>query len=257
MKRTLLALFCAFTTGIFAQGLEGFENLTFPPPGWTVMDNGIGTEKNWQQITLGSPVMVPHTGNYAAWIDKENVPDGTFAEDWLISPAYTVPPNAQLSFYSRFATAGDQGSILKVMISTGDPADLGSYALLQQYTETSMNPVQDQYTKVTVDVPTVYESASAHFALVMVNDDGDRWFVDDFIFGEGCATPEDLVIMNIGLTTFDISWNPGMASSWEVLVLPADAPFNPNESGIVVTAIPYTVTGLVEGSFYKAYVRAV
>ena len=81
----------------YSQLNEGFEGATFPPTGWIRFDNGIGTAQQWGETTNATLVFA---GNKAAFLNRENVPDGTTALDWLVTPQVLVPANGQLRFYS-------------------------------------------------------------------------------------------------------------------------------------------------------------
>ena len=61
-----------FTFFSYGQLSEGFEGATFPPTGWYVDDNGIGTTRSWTETTTASLV---HAGLKAAYLDRENVTD--------------------------------------------------------------------------------------------------------------------------------------------------------------------------------------
>ncbi len=115
------------------------------PPGWTVV-NEQGPAVTWVRSTISSATP-PNTGDYAAYLNKDNVgPGNPVPRDWLITPYFNMPTNGVLRFYSRLTFPGDQGGIYKVKISTdSDPSNLASYTDLQTWTETSLNPVQTDY----------------------------------------------------------------------------------------------------------------
>ena len=95
----------------FSQ-FEGFEG-AFPPTGWAVFDNGIGTAQSWQ----ASPAGQQYAGNGAAYLNRENVTDGTFALDWLVTNAVTIPTDGQIRFYTKLTQAGIQGSNFSIRIN--------------------------------------------------------------------------------------------------------------------------------------------
>jgi gliding motility-associated-like protein len=76
-----------------------------------------------------------------------------------------------------------------------------------------------------------------------------------------CARPTLVNATNVTQTSAVLSWtqplNPdgSLATSWEVLVLPAGSPV-PTTSGIPATS-PYTAAGLSPGTAYVFYVRAI
>ncbi|HEX9980440.1 MAG TPA: fibronectin type III domain-containing protein, partial [Flavobacterium sp.] len=77
-----------------------------------------------------------------------------------------------------------------------------------------------------------------------------------------CVKPTNVTVTAIGLTTASVSWvenNSPNASSWDIIVLPANAPAPlPTATGWTnVTTNPYILTGLTAATNYKVYVRSV
>lgn len=74
-----------------------------------------------------------------------------------------------------------------------------------------------------------------------------------------CPTPNNLFATDFTGTTATFGWvESGNATQWEVIVLPAGSPAPTSTStGTLTTTNPYTITGLVPGIVYTAYVRAV
>jgi hypothetical protein len=256
MKKTLLAAMAMVSLCGHAQLLnEGFE--TWPVTGWTTHSNGSpGVGITWQQAN-GTVTQPAYSGSHAAYLDKENVPDGTLAQDWLVTPLVQIPPvNGAVTFASRLTIAGDQGSIYKLMLlpATGNPAILSDYVVLKQWTETELNPVQTDYVIKNVAIPVAYSAMAVRFAFYMEGDDGDRWLVDDVGITSACEAPTQLAAMNITNTSAQIDWvETGTATQWEVEIVPeSDVPTG---QGVIVTEKPYTVTDLTPG-IYKVYVKS-
>ncbi|GGB83479.1 hypothetical protein GCM10007424_24360 [Flavobacterium suaedae] len=240
----------------FAQlAEEDFEG-TWPPAGWTIDDNGIGPAALWTQSQLGNPLQPPYEGDYAAYVNKENVASG-IPEDWLITPQFTVPTNPQLHFFSRLTQPGDQGSLYRIMVTTGDPTDLAGYDQVEEWTEFEINPVQDDYVEVALDIPAAYEGQDVYLAFVLVGDNGDRWLIDNVSVLQQCLEPTDLDTDSIGLDTANLTWtDPNGASEWEIEVV--EALDIPSGSGEVYSGtLPYEATGLTESTDYKYYVRTI
>ncbi|GGB86667.1 hypothetical protein GCM10007424_28420 [Flavobacterium suaedae] len=232
---------------------EGFEG-SWPPTGWTIDNNGIGPAASWTQSALGNPLQPPYEGDYAAYINKENVASG-IPEDWLITPQFTMPDNPQLRFFSRLTQPGDQGSLYRIMVTTGDPTDLSSYDQIQEWAEFDINPIQDDYSEKVVDIPGTYVGQSVYVAFVMLGDNGDRWLVDNVKVVEQCLPPTDLGVDNVGLDAADLTWNnPSGASSFEIEFLAAAD--IPTGNGEVYNGVPpYNVDELDENTEYKFYVK--
>ncbi|WP_116790021.1 DUF7619 domain-containing protein [Flavobacterium psychrotrophum] len=71
-----------------------------------------------------------------------------------------------------------------------------------------------------------------------------------------CPAPLNLAVTNITLTSAVLSWtDTGMATAWEVLIVPQGSPAS--GPGTLSVSNPYVVTGLTPGTCYSFYVRAV
>ncbi len=260
MKKIYLLLYLLLTIPSFAQLLpESFEG-AWPPPGWGIYDNGIGTTKTWGQALTGPAMQTCH-GMKSAFLERENVEAG-MPEDWLITPQFTVPANGQISFCSRLTQAGDQGSVYEVRIYTGaSQSALGSYSVLQQWTELEINPVQTENRTIVVDIPSAFAPAGsqAYVAFVMLGDNADRWSIDHVQVLSACPAPTNIAVSNITATTATLSWTEtGNATSWEVNVMPVNGGLIGMEMpGVPVSSTSYTLSGLSPGTTYQVCVRAI
>lgn len=259
-KFTLLIFVSLLSICGYAQGLplEGFENpwvgTPAAPVGWTVV-NEVGPAVTWvQQVTTTQKPS--YAGNNSAFVDNENVCSTCLApKDWLITPYFEMPANAQLRFFSRLTFALDQGGIYKVKISTDpDPNNLTAYTDLQTWTELTLNPVQTTYTEKVISLPNI--TGFVHIAFVMEGDDKDRWLIDDVMVAGQCHDPSTLTASNMTLTTAQFNWvNNGTATSWEIEVVKDIE--NPTQSGDIHNGPPpFTKTNLLPDTAYKAYIRA-
>ncbi|WP_330441785.1 fibronectin type III domain-containing protein [Flavobacterium sp. C4GT6] len=258
-KITFLILLMLISFSNYAQlpgGTEGFE--TWPPAGWTIEDNDSGIVQSWKQSTLGNTILPPYAGDYAAFIDRENVPDTEETpQDWLITPLLTLPNNPQLRFFSRLSVNGDDGGLYRIMVSTdADPTNLTAYTEIIEWTELVLNPVQQEYTEKIVDL-TGLAGEDVYIAFVMEGDFADRWLVDNVSVVEECIAPTALTATNPTLDSADLSWTPDPGSdTWEIEVVESAAA--PTGTGVIYDqALPYQPSGLLEGTDYKFYVRTV
>ena len=261
-----MSLLSFFSYAQLAQ--EGFEagwtlaSTGTSTTGWFTMENGIGTNVKWVQGPIGSAAQPPHTGQQAAYLNRENVTTG-IPEDYLVTPQFVVPPAAELRFFSRLTVLDDQGSIYKVFIVnlTDNPtANLNSpasYTELQSWTEFQINPVQTEYYEKVVEIPAAYEGKNVRIAFMMAGDFMDRWLIDDVKVAAKCLAPTNLLAENITLDSAQLTWtNPTGVTSWEVELRGEDEV--PTGSGTVYnTALPITINGLAEDTCYKYYARSV
>lgn len=188
MKKLYLFLFLVITSiQGFSQFYEGFEGETFPPSGWLVSNNGVGTVESW----VRNPAF-PNNGNWSAYIDRENIGTGNTSQDWLISPQLYLGSNSLslLKFSSRTSLAGNQGTIYQIRFSTSAiQSDLSSYTVLQTYTENDLNTIYSNYEEKTIDLSAL-SGQSVYIAFVMIYTQptnalgGDRWYLDDINISE-------------------------------------------------------------------------
>ncbi|MCD4818454.1 MAG: choice-of-anchor J domain-containing protein [Candidatus Cloacimonetes bacterium] len=136
MKKAILTMLVMvfITTLIYAQWdiEEGFEGGTFPPTGWSVINNS-GTNTWVRSASSG----FPHTGTgYAYLSDGLNA-----ADDWLITPQVSIQSGDEFIFWSRLGVTMFSETFEARLSTTGNAvADftvtLGSETVTSQtYTE--------------------------------------------------------------------------------------------------------------------------
>lgn len=258
-----------FTLLTFGQLTEGFEGTSSPvpnPPGddwvltsgtWKILDNGIGTAQKWQVAPAGQQ----YQGTRAAYLSRENVADGTLAQDWLITPQVPIPANGQLRFYTKLTQAGIQGSTFTIRISSTSQTNLNSFTTIATWDESQlMNGTllaeQTTYIQKIVDL-SAHVNEDLYIAFVMENDNGDRWFVDNVNIDSKCLDNTNLGATPLA-TSATLNWtSPGTATQWEIEY---GANGFTQGTGTLVTATgtpTYNLTGLSGLTTYCYYVRAV
>lgn len=156
---------------------EGFDT-GFPPSGWTAFNgpNGLGPVSDWGGGTDGG------FGNRSvAFVPPEDV-EGGLAEDWVVTPL--LRPSAASSTFTydaRQVIEGDQGSIYTVRVSTESQTDTETFEIVETFTESDYEFAEDGsviYNTFEIDL-SAYEEQDIYVALVMANDDGDFFAIDD------------------------------------------------------------------------------
>jgi gliding motility-associated-like protein len=239
----------------YSQLSEGFENATFPPPGWDVADNGIGTVESWVRNTNFPNVWTIGVGSAVSNRELLGVP--AVAQDWLITPQVLVPANGQLRFFAMSISAGIQGSSYKILLST-TTQDIAEFTTtLATFTELDIANGAMQQLFILLDA---YAGQNVYIAFVheVIDDNGERWILDNVNVDRQCLQPGSLTVSAIGDTSVNIDWsNPTGATQWEVEY--GLAGFTPG-TGTLVTGIatnPYTLTGLTAATTYDFYVRGI
>lgn len=249
---TVLISFCSHAQ--LAE--EGFEG-TFPPPGWAVI-NVAGPNFTWSLNDPNNDLQPAYEGQYAAYLQRENVATGT-SEDWLITTQFTVPPFPELHFYSRLTIPGNQNTIYQVRISdNADQLLQGEYEIIQTWTETQINPSQEEYFEKVVSIPASYIGQTAYIAFVMLGDNGDRWLIDNVSVIEQCQTPVAQISTGVTENSALLNWtNPGNETNWEIELIEATAAFTGTPNITYNGLPPYPASDLTPATGYKYKVRAV
>lgn len=174
--------------------VEEFES-GVPPTDWTsfIGTNGVGNTYNWESYTSG------YSGN-CALVYWDNA-DGLYSEDWLVTPQISLGENTSLTFYEKQGYNYDYGSTFYVRISTNSQTNHSDFTDLINYTESDFST---SWSSRTIDL-SAYDGQDIYIAFVMINDDGDAWFIDNINITEdpgGGGTPGgELIISEIAFPT--------------------------------------------------------
>ncbi|UPT71682.1 MAG: T9SS type A sorting domain-containing protein [Flavobacterium sp. JAD_PAG50586_2] len=282
MKKLLLSLlFLLYSSLGFSQLVEGFENtsgISGPLPAtwtlgsgnWTVFEYnspnpGSGTGQFWGINAFSAGIF--YEGSQCASVNREGIIAGNTSEDYLVTPPITIENNAQLHFYTRMFTSGNQGTKYRIVIAPAfiDPSDPGSYTLIEEWTEDTLLPPSnyDQWAEKTIDLSDyvnigipVYIAFVREYTSADGTIDGDRWMIDNVRI-DGTI---DCYINVLGTanysspTTVDLSWSS--LDTVEVMILPCSAT-NPTstDNGIAVSSNTYQFTNLIPDSCYKVFIK--
>lgn len=257
MKRLLL-FFMSFCTFVgFSQLAEDFEAVAYPPAGWITFDNGIGLTNSWDRTTLAG---FPYNGSVgAAMVRGENVTNGTFAEDWMVTSLVTVPADGQLRFFTRKAIGANYGTQYDVRISTASQNTPGDFTVLQTWDDATINSNQSApfYEQKVIDL-TAYATQDVYIAFVMTNDQGNWWLVDNVYVDQKCLDITTQWVTSVNDTSVDLNWdNPSGASEWEIEWGPTGFAQGSGTLVAPVNSNPYTLGGLTAATTYDFYVRSV
>ncbi|UUC46751.1 choice-of-anchor L domain-containing protein [Flavobacterium cerinum] len=273
MKKITLLIFMSLLSFVsFSQVFpEGFEG-AFPPTGpggtWFISHNGIGmgpaNGNLWIRTPLNSTTSPPHSGDYAAMVERVNIGSGNTEEDWLISPLVTVPANGQLRFFAQHGRAGDQGSKLRIRVSTTSQTDLSTFTTqIIELSETAISPAAGTYVEQVVNLANfVPANQQVYIAFVRVHTqagttvDGDRFVIDDINLVQQCLDPANGTAGAITTDTATLSWdNPSGSTQWEIELIPTTTAFT--GTGTIINNNPYPATSLTPGTAYQYKVRSI
>ena len=254
MKKLLFFFMSFFTIVGYGQFFEGFEGAVFPPQDWARFDNGIGTLKQWNTTSSASLV---YAGTKAAFMDKENVTDGTTSLDWLVTPQILVPANGQLRFYTKKTQSGIFGSSYTIRVSTTAQTTPSAFTTIKTWTEDDLVATFNVYEQKVIDL-SAYANQNVYIAFVLEQDNGDRWLVDQVKVDQRCLVSTNLQATALS-TSATLSWtspNAPVNGPWEIEYGPAG--FIPGTGTLVtnVTTNPYVLTGLQSLTNYSYIVRA-
>jgi gliding motility-associated-like protein len=239
------------------EGFEGTWTTGQGPANWKILQNSVGTTTTWVQSPLNSTTILPYEDLHCAYLDKQNVSSG-IPEDYLITPLFNVPVNAELRFYSRLTFQGDQGGIYKIKIlpQGADADNIANYIDVQTWTELELNPEQQVYREVLVNIPAVYVGTQARIAFVMQAENADRWFIDNVKVTSLCEAPTNLAVSNVTLNSANLSWDsPTGVTEWEIEYVKDDLPTT-GAGNVYTGSLPYSISNLEYGTSYKYFVRS-
>lgn len=253
----LFVLFLIISNKGFTQNNESFDSGL--PASWTLFGNGVGTS-SWSATTDG----YLGTNGVSLNPSADNIGDQNTAKYFLVSPQIVVPENGEIQFYTKQASAIDNGAQYEVRVSTAAQPDINGFnVLLQSYTEVNLNEgLQTDYEKKVVELTGIPQGLNIYVAFVVVNTQngatptGDELFIDAFDVLEGCTEVVDntVTIDNISVDSAQVSWSHPSATNFEIQILPTGG--TPAANGIPVTGTNYTLSNLDPDTEFDIYISA-
>jgi hypothetical protein len=175
MKKIYIITAFLMVSFSYGQLSENFDASTNLPAGWTAFrgTNGLGTARDWK-ISSEHNFSAPN----AATVIFEDVTGG-LAEDWLVTPLIDLTNRtaSSLSFYGGQHYAADYGSVYKVKVSTISQTNHASFTDVATYGEADFSTAAITSFK-TIDL-SAYNGQQIYIAFVMIQDDGDNWYIDN------------------------------------------------------------------------------
>jgi len=146
VKRLLCIPICLGLTNLAAAqlSLENFDGGTFPPAGWTVVDN-IGNGDVWQTSSYWTHGNLSGGSGECAAIDSDNVGSGTiYVDTELITPAFDIPASsyfAEFDHYFLNLISGSDYGDLDLSVGGGAWTNLKHYgADVTEHAQVSLDP---------------------------------------------------------------------------------------------------------------------
>ncbi|MCD4697709.1 MAG: choice-of-anchor J domain-containing protein, partial [Bacteroidales bacterium] len=231
-KFIVLIVSMLFTaTSMFAQWdiEEGFEGGTFPPTGWTVINNG-GTV-TWERHTSSG---YSHTGVAYAYLS-----DGFGqADDWLITPQISVQNGDKMYFWARMSYITEY---FNVKLSTTGNA-VGDFTVtLGSETITSSTYIQYEY-----DLSSY--PGNVYLAIQGVTSTSYQLFVDDVKVGQDPPPP----VINIPADYTTIQEGLDVAGVGYTVLVSAGTYYEnlvwPDTDGIILLSETGVANTIIDGS---------
>jgi photosystem II stability/assembly factor-like uncharacterized protein len=170
-------------TAIPPMGLaEGFENTTFPPPGWT-SQNVLGTNV-WTRNTSSF-----HSGVASAFINYQS----TGGEDWLKSPPIMISAGDSVSFWARkyFSSSYPPDSLI---VKVSPTADTNTASFTGVAFRIEVNSMTTTFARYSASL-NAYAGQTVRVAFQHKDTDGNGCYLDDVYIGPvGGPSPSQVYV---------------------------------------------------------------
>ena len=181
MRKIYLLFFVALTSLSYGQFSENFDAAASIPAGWAAYrgENGLGTSFDWTFIATPRNYSAPN----AAFVRYE-ANTGGINEDWLVTPLINLTgyTGTNLTFYGGQQYTAAYGTVYEIRVSTTSQTNIASFTTVQTYGESDfVSTGAAAFTAA--DLKTVslsaFDGQQIYVAFVMLQDDGDNWFIDN------------------------------------------------------------------------------
>ena len=221
---------------------DGFED------GIDCYTSSASSNYSWVVESTGdSPLCSPHSGTKMLKYQSYSATRGEWAT--LISPAFDIAGNMEVSFYFYNSTDGSSSSMDRVLVYMNNTPSLEGATLLDSVMRYGSTNAWNEYYFPIPEGTT----GTKYVILKAISGFGHNMYLDDFkVYQVSCARPTDLAVSNISTTSAEISWN-GTADSYTVKYKAEDSEEWSEESA---TSSPAVISGLESGTKYFVTVQA-
>ena len=221
----------------FEDGIDCYTSSASSNYSWVVESTG------------NNPSCSPHSGTKMLKYQSNNATGGDWAT--LISPAFDISGNMEVSFYFYNSTYGSATSSMdRVLVYLNDTPDLENATLLDSVMRYgSENAWNEFYFPIPAGT-----TGTKYVILKAVSGYGNNMYLDDFkVYSTNCAKPTDLAVSDISTTSADISWN-GTAGNYNISYMAENAT---DWEVITATSSPATISDLEPATRYFVKAQSV
>jgi Secretion system C-terminal sorting domain len=266
MRKLLLFFFLSilFTKANTQILSESFDNVTFPPSGWTntLVSAGDGSGSGipgdvWTRVTASTnPTASPHSGAGMAFYNSYDFDPESKAD--LITPALNFSGvGKRVSFWMYRSALFTNGDSIVVYVNTS-PSGTGATFLgkVIRYIASAPAVASVGWYQYTFNIPAAFNGATNHIIFRACGEYGLNMLIDDVIVEDipSCLPPSMITNNPIGNTTASHSWSAVSGATGYQWAVTTSA--TPPASGTATTATTASSTGLTPVTQYYLHVRS-
>lgn len=239
----MAALICLPWSAKAEQLNEGFENITFPPEGWSTIH--VSGSESWQRSTSTYSNYGYETPS-AAYLKYASAGH----ENYLVTPVLRPSASENLTFYIKKQYSGS--TTVKVELSTTTAEASAFTVTLATYGDAD---VTSTWAQKVVEIPTEYVGTDIYLAFHVQDANGFGVYLDQVagvtLKPEACPKPEELTVSNVEATSATVSWTTEAATS----ILEYKLTSATDWTVVTNATSPYNLTGLTSSSDYDVRVK--